>query len=306
MPTRPRLSALAALGRGVRRRLSGEDLALDSAGVTFYGGIAVVPLLLLTLAGTSLLVGDDQTRRLALVVAGLLPDQLGARTYSRAVIEAGTSLSFLQTLTCVFPATFYGEGLLRAFDRLAGSALDDEDEASGGVRGWRGRLLTLPVLGGAPVALLAVAAVAERLREGLGGGSGGDLLGLYVSFVVTWLCVSTLLLGAYALLGRRRTGARALLWGAFGTGSVVAGFLLGFVLFLSLDLPLGQPFGGFDTVGLLVAVAGWGFVLHALVLVGWVTTLRLEARGGHPLRPVVPAGVRRPSSPAGTARPGRS
>ena len=46
----------------VRRGLRGRDLALIAAGLTFYAGISVVPLLLLALALTSLLAGADWVR----------------------------------------------------------------------------------------------------------------------------------------------------------------------------------------------------------------------------------------------------
>jgi membrane protein len=66
------------------------------------------------------------------------------------------------------------------------------------------------------------------------------------------------------------------------TGSFVAGFVQGFVLFLSLPLRLGVPFGGFTEIGGMVAVGLWLYLLHVLVLVGFLLTLRIDARGGVP------------------------
>ena len=68
------------------------------------------------------------------------------------------------------------------------------------------------------------------------------------------------------------------------TGSFVAGFVQGFVLFLSLPLRLGVPFGGFTEIGGMVAVGLWLYLLHVLVLVGFLLTLRIDARGGVPWR----------------------
>lgn len=52
------------------------------------------------------------------------------------------------------------------------------------------------------------------------------------------------------------------------TASFVSGFIQGFVLFLAIPLDLGLPFGGRVTVGAVVAVALWLWVLHLVVLVG--------------------------------------
>jgi membrane protein len=79
----------------------------------------------------------------------------------------------------------------------------------------------------------------------------------------------------------------ASLWGGAVTGSFVAGFVQGFVLFLSLPLDLGLPFGGFVGIGATVAVGLWLYLLHVLVLIGYVLTLRIQGRGGVPWQRVV-------------------
>jgi membrane protein len=48
------------------------------------------------------------------------------------------------------------------------------------------------------------------------------------------------------------------------------------VLFLALPLDLGAPFGGLTVVGGVVAVGLWLFLLHLVVLVGWLLTLSLD------------------------------
>lgn len=59
--------------------------------------------------------------------------------------------------------------------------------------------------------------------------------------------------------------------GGVVTAAFVAGFLQGVVLFLSLPIELGLPFGGLMAVGAVVAgLLLW--VLHPVVLVGWVAT----------------------------------
>ena len=68
----------------------------------------------------------------------------------------------------------------------------------------------------------------------------------------------------------------ALVCGALFTAACVSGFLQGFVLFLTLPLDLGAPFGGLDVVGGVVAIGFWLFLLHLVVLAGWLLTGSLD------------------------------
>ena len=84
----------------VRRKLSapfrllrGRDLALYSAAVTFYAGIAVVPVALLAIWITGLIAGADRVRRLTGHTIDALPDAIGAPRALAALIEAGLHLT---------------------------------------------------------------------------------------------------------------------------------------------------------------------------------------------------------------------
>jgi membrane protein len=88
---------------------------------------------------------------------------------------------------------------------------------------------------------------------------------------------------AYRGLALERPGRRALLWGAAGAGSFLSGTCLGFVLFLSLGIDLGGAYGGARHLATAAACVGWLFVLHVVVLVGYLATLVLDGRAGHPL-----------------------
>lgn len=274
-------AGLNGLARDVVRATRGHDLALYAAGVTFYAAIGVVPLLLLTLYLAGLVAGEATVRGLADGLAGLLPNDLGAEQAARFLARAGTGLGPLAALAALVPASLYGEGLVRAFDRLS--------ERGDGRRPLRGRLGSLVLLAMTPVLLLGGLVASGELIDGLGEGAGDRVLGVYLSFVIGWLSVSPLLAYLYRGLAPERPGRRALLWGSFGTGSFLAGTALGFVLFLSLGIDLGGAYGGLAPLANAVAAFGWLFVLHLMVLVGYVTTLCLDARAGHPLgAPVEP------------------
>lgn len=267
-------AGVRGLAREVVRCTRGHDLALYAAGVTFYATVGLIPLLLLSLFLAGQVAGESTVRSLADGLTGLLPDELGARQAARFLSEAGTSMSPLAALAALVPASLYGEGLVRAFDRLSAS--------SGRRRSLRGRLGSLAVVAASPVLLLAGLSATRALSSALGDGVGARLLGIYLAFVVGWLSISPVLVFAYRALSPERPGTRALLWGGFGTGSFLSGTCLGFVLFLSLGIDLGGAYGGNLGLATAAATVGWLFVLHVVVLLGYVTTLCLQARGGRP------------------------
>lgn len=253
----------------VRERLRGRDLALIAAGLTFYAGIAVVPLLVLAFALTAALTSDRTVTDLGERLAGLLPPDLGAPDALARLVAAGVELDLLGGLLALLPMTFYGEGVRRALLRFG-----DRRET---MTGWRGRLAAVPVLLLAPLLLyplLLAAGVMADLAE-TGGG---------------WATVGRIALGFYSVLaaltlplawGFRVVGGGAvrgvpLLAGALFTAACLAGFLQGFVLFLALPLDLGAPFGGLTVVGGVVALGLWLFLLHLVLLGGWLATLALD------------------------------
>ncbi len=281
MSTRPRTdpAGLGGLARDVVRSSRGHDLALYSAGVTFYAAIGIVPLLLLSVYLAGLVVGQDTVQELARGLVMRLPRNLGAESTATALAEAGGRLTWGSALAALVPASLYGEGLVRAFDRL--SVRGDR-----GRRSLRGRLSSVGIVALSPVLLLFGLATTSGLTRALGDGLGARLLGIYLAFLAGWVAISVCLLFAYRAIAPERPGLRALLWGAFGTGSMLSGTSLGWVLFLGIRIPLEHAYGGSVPVAAVATSLLWLYLLHAVVLVGYVTTLRLAAREGHPLGPV--------------------
>jgi len=270
---------LRSLVGDVARATRGHDLALYAAAVTFYATVGLVPLLLLALFLAGQVAGEQMVRMLADRMAGLLPAELGAREAARFLASAGTTMTPLAALAAVVPASLYGEGLVRAFDRLSARP--------GRRRSTRGRIGSLVVVAMSPLLLLAGLSAAQGLTRVLGDGLLDRLLGVYFAFLVGWLTITPVLGYAYGALSAQRPGRRALVWGAAGTGSFLSGTCLGFVLFLSLGLDLGGAYGGAAALATAVACVGWLWVLHVVVLVGYVVTLCLDARAGHPRAPRV-------------------
>lgn len=270
---------IGVLLRDTFRLLKGHDVALYAAGVTFYAGIALVPTVLVAVWLSGQLVGDDRMVELGRSLGAALPDELGAPRVAEATIAAGLQLPVVVALAVLLPATFYGEGLRRAFVSLT--------DAKDTLIGWRGRLAVLPLFAVAPVLLLAVLLVTPTVARLFGEGGASVLLGIVLSFLTDWVVLWFTLTWVYRVVSPVRPGWLASIWGGAVTGSFVAGFVQGFVLFLSLPLDLGLPFGGFAAIGGTVAVGLWLYLLHVLVLVGYAMTYRIEDRGGVPWHRVV-------------------
>jgi membrane protein len=253
----------------VRRRLARHDLPILAAGVTFYAALASLPALSFALWAAGLLVGVDTVRELGAAVAEALPADVGTDDGVRQVVDTATSLGPASALVAVLPATLYGEGLVRAFDRLS--------ERERRRTGLRGRLLMLAAVAFTPALVLLGLAATSGLTRSFGQGAA-RLLGVYLAFVVTWLVVSVALTAAYRGLALDSPRWGPLLWGAFGTGSFVAGTALGYLLFLAIGLDLGDLFAGRGGLANAVVALSWLWVLHGMVLVGHVVVLALDRR----------------------------
>ncbi|GAA4948050.1 YhjD/YihY/BrkB family envelope integrity protein [Actinoplanes utahensis] len=244
--------------------LRGKDVALHAAAITFYSGIAVVPVALLAIWLTGLAVGGDRVRDLVGRTITALPDAIGAPRALGALIDAGLALTPTLALASLLPATLYGEGLRRAFASLS--------RPGEKMVGWRGRLLWLPVLAAAPALLLALF-LALPTTSGLWlRGGWWAALGVVLSFLATWLVLTPVVIWVfrYVAPGRPVWPATVLI-GSF-TAANLAGFLHGFVLFCSLPLDLGLPFGGFTEIGGVVAVGLWLYLFHVVLLAGFAAT----------------------------------
>lgn len=259
--------------RAGKADLAREDTAVVAGGLTFYAAIAIVPLLLLTIRAASALTSrawvvdrfDDMAR--------LLPDTLGARAALAALVDAGVSLGFLGVAIAIFPATFYGEGLRRALVRLT--------PVSESFIGWRGRILVLPFALLAPILLIALLVSAAWLRRYTTSGGAGDLaLRILVGFHCSWLVLTVPVAWVYRVIAPHAIRTSTLVVGSLATSAFIAGFVQGFVLFLNIPVDLGAPFGGLTAIGGGIAMALWMFLLHLLLLVGWVVVYRYDELTG--------------------------
>lgn len=262
----PLWSVPRRLAIAVVRSLRGRDIPLHAAAVTFYGGVAVVPVALLTVRLAGLLAGGHWVHRVTRPIVEAMPAALGADRATEVLVDAGLAMSPLLAFIALLPATWYGEGLRRAF-----VSLSDPDRPSSG---WHGRVLILPLLAAGPVLLLGLLSVLPMAARMLRDGGWSSVGAVIVSFLAAWIAFSVVLVWVYRVVGPARPGWLAtVLVGSF-TAANISGFAHGFIVFWSLPLDLGVPFGGLDLVGAVVAVVLWLYVFHTLALLGYAATLQ--------------------------------
>jgi membrane protein len=281
VPSRLRPSArrLLAETRGLMR---GHDLSLASAGAAFYGGLTVVPSVLVAVSLARLVLGPERLHAYGTALAGTLPSAIGADAAAQRVLDAGVTLTPLGIAFAVVVGSAYGEGLSRALARFA--PVDPDDKP----RRLMLRVATLPLLGLAPLLLAGLLLVAPWLARTAAGSGAGVVLASYVSLNVIWVLTWLPLTWTFRVVGPGRLPWRVAFAGAVVTGAFVSGFLQGFLVFCSLPIDLARPFGGLLGVGVACALLLWLWVLHAVVLVGYAFTWGLQAvrarRADRPVR----------------------
>ncbi|WP_285597237.1 YihY/virulence factor BrkB family protein [Actinomycetospora sp. NBRC 106378] len=263
-----RRERVTGLAREVGRTFPVSDVALWAAGATYFGVIGLVPLALVSLWAIGLLVGGDVLTGAMEAAIGGLPQGHGTPEALRTLTATALDMPWWRALIVLFPASLYGEGLRRAFRQFA----DVPDRLTG----WRGRAGLLGVAAVAPFLVIVVLAVAPVVGPLYAAGGWSLVLGVVIAFHVVFLTVSLALVALFRFVAPGHLGTRAILIGAFATGSVLAGFLQGFVVFLAIPIEWSAPFGGLPIVGAVSALALWLFLLHILVLCGFRATVVLD------------------------------
>lgn len=275
-----------AVARDTRRRAQGHDLALLAAGLAFYAGIAVVPLLLFGLYGAGLVIGADQVMWRVDRLADVAPATLGVPALVRALGEMGPRLGIPSLIASVITATTYGEGMLRSVDVL--------EERQRGNRTLAGRIRVLPYVGVFPLVTVAGLLTVASLPDVLNGGRSGQVLGVYLTFWIGWLSAAALLIVLYRLFSVQRLRWTATVLGSLATGSFLAGMSLGWVLVLRYGIAVGQAFGGSTELGRIVLFAVYLLLVQTVVLLGYLLVLSIDAY----LTATAPTDLDHPSPPA--------
>jgi membrane protein len=265
--TGPALRVVREVAREVVRHVRRHDLVFYAAGLTFYAAIAVVPLLLVAWFVTSLVLGQELVRALTLALAEYAPTSLGLQEGVRSLGEVGPRLGITALAAALVPATSYGDGLVRALDRVA--------ERDRRAKGLRGRLLALVFVAALPPVVMAELGAVAVLPGALGFTGRFSLASVAVAFAVGWPSASLLVGVLYRAFTPRPIRAGALALGAALTGSFLAGMSLTWLFLLRFGVDVGIAFGDSDLLGTVVVAAVYLYLVQVVLLGGYVLSLVL-------------------------------
>ncbi|HWD42457.1 MAG TPA: YhjD/YihY/BrkB family envelope integrity protein [Actinomycetota bacterium] len=251
----------------VLRQVRRHDLPFYAAGLTFYAAIAVVPLLLVAWFVTSLVLGDEVVRTLTLALAEYAPTSLGLREGVRSLGEVGPRLGIAALAAALVPATSYGDGLVRALDRIA--------ERDRRAKGLRGRGLALVFVAALPPVVMGELGAVAVLPGALGFTGRFNLVSVAVAFAVGWVSASLLVGVLYRAFSPRPIGLGALALGAALTGSFLAGMSLTWLFLLRFGVDVGIAFGDSDLLGTVVVAAVFLYLVQVVLLGGYILSLVL-------------------------------
>ncbi|MBJ7289473.1 MAG: YihY/virulence factor BrkB family protein [Williamsia sp.] len=249
--------------------------------MTYFAAIAVVPWVLLAVWSTTWFDGVDDAERRLLQLRILIPPEMGARPVFDTVVHTGTHLGLLGVVVMLFPASFYGEGLRRACVPM--------HECSDRLTSWRGRVSMMALIVLVPPLTWIYVRVGTELiglsPEGGADGWGSFALRVWAGFTSTWLLMSVALTWVFRAVTPGRPRWWVAVVGATVTASFVSGFAQGFLLFLSIGIDVGIPYGGLRVVGGVVAVGLWLYVMHILIITGWALTQAIDLHHGRTQQP---------------------
>ncbi|GGF10058.1 YihY/virulence factor BrkB family protein [Williamsia phyllosphaerae] len=269
--TDPRVRAVL---RDTGRILGRGDLAGAAGTMTYFAAIAVVPWVLLAVWSLTWFDGVDSAERTLLRLRVLIPPDMGARPVFDTVVHTGTHLGLLGIVVMLFPASFYGEGLRRACVPM--------HERSDRLTSWRGRISMMALVVVVPPLTWIHVRVGTLLvglsPEGGADGWGPFALRVWAGFTITWLLLSVVLTWVFREVTPGKPRWWVALAGATVTASFVSGFAQGFLLFLSIGIDIGIPYGGLRVVGGVVAVGLWLYLMHILIITGWALTQAIDHR----------------------------
>jgi YihY family inner membrane protein len=249
--------------RTILEKARGQDVMLFASGLSFYALVSVVPLAILVIWVSSLVLGDQRVHAFAAELKHVAPKNLDVGRFVQRVADLGTSLGVLALLTALWPATSYGAGLRRAFDRLGPKNPKEP-------RGMKGRGLALVVL--LPLFVMGSLLGSYVGTALLGGSTLDEVLGVGLAFVLGFVGTAIAVALIYRLFPPERLELRAIVHGTIWSATTISLLSLAFTLFVDLGANFQEHYGT-SGVAALVLLAVWLFLANALLLVGFRVAL---------------------------------
>lgn len=240
-----------------------SDEALSTAaGLAFFALVASVPSALIALWVTGSIVGfDGVNAAVERVTSSVDPSGAQAAAFFEQVVDVARRLGWGSVVAAIWPATTYGAGLARAFDRLTPQRQRPMD-------GIRGRLLGVVVVGMLPLVILGALAVVVLAP----GGGSGWVVGTLGGGTMSFLAVATVTGVIFHLFSPVDVGSGAAVRGGAVSSGLVLVATIGFALYLRLGSGGDEQYAS-STVALVVLLGLWLYLVNAALIVGYKAAL---------------------------------
>jgi YihY family inner membrane protein len=249
---------LPAPVRRVVERSRDQDILLFASGLAFYALVSAVPLAIFVVWVTSVIAGDARMHTLARDLTRSAPKSLDLGRFVQRVSDLGTSLGVPALITALWPASSYGAGLRRAFDRLSPKRPKE-------AKGLKGRglalivLLPLFVLGSLLGSYTGTALLGDAVWERV----LGVALALLIGFAGTAIAAALI----YRIFPPERLRWKQILKGTAWSAATIS--LLSLLLTVFVSTANFKQHYGTAGVAAIVLLGVWLFLANALLLVGY-------------------------------------
>jgi membrane protein len=253
--------------RRVVQRLRSDDILLPAAGLSFYALVSVIPFVILALWLTGLVVGTDRVREVGQHMADLAPARLGIDKFFARVADLGAGIGIGAVVTLLWPATSYGSGLVRSFDRLT------PERSRRPHQGLRGRSLAFVLVGVIPAMALASLLAAYLGTHVLGTkGAAAKVGGWFLAAVFAFGSAAVIVGLIYRLFTPKRIPWPGIWRGTLTASIGIALVTLGYVVYIDAGADFTTRYA---TSGLaaIVLLALWLFLANAMLLIGYEAAL---------------------------------
>jgi membrane protein len=239
----------------------GTDLLLFAGGLAFYGLISLAPFVVIGFWIAGGIVGEDGLEELGENLDEIAPGGANISNLVDSLAAVGTGVGIGALIAALWPATAYGGGLVRAFDRIS----HRPDRAAQGLRGRAKALLFLILL---PLFVLGALGAsyfgAALFDDGPSFVVLGWLLALVAGFTAGFVTLGII----YVVFGPDHLQWSAVAQGAAAASGAIAVMSLGYVIYLGQGADFEEQVAG-TGLAALVLLALWLYLANAIMLTGY-------------------------------------
>jgi membrane protein len=237
------------------------EVLLFAGGLAFYGLISIAPFLVITFWIAGAVVGEDGLRELGENIDEMSPGGADASGAMDSLAGIGTGIGIGALVSALWPATAYGSGLVRAFDRIS-------HHPKRSLQGARGRLKALLFVVLLPAFVLGALGASYVASNLLDDGFAFMVLGWVLSLVAGFVAGLVIISIIYAAFGPGRLPKMAVLQGASAAAGGLAVMSLGYVIYLGQGADFEERVAG-SGMAAVVLLALWLYLANTILLTGY-------------------------------------